>query len=83
LPTITIQIRVENIWPSTDDFRDRTGVTEELDAAEIGKFVGVGGGMGATDYQNDVADMESAKRQISAVLQKHAPRRNCSVCVSE
>jgi hypothetical protein len=79
--SISVEIPVEGDWPSAEDMDARNAVIDELDESGFGEFVGAGGGLGAMDFQYDVADAEQAKRQVAEVMQRHLPGRVYAVRV--
>ncbi|MEL6108958.1 MAG: hypothetical protein AAFU85_23360 [Planctomycetota bacterium] len=67
--------------PNRDELAKRNAITDELDAARFGKFIGAGGGFDQMDFQYDVADPDAAKEQLAEVMAKHLPGTDYKVTI--
>jgi hypothetical protein len=61
----------------------RNAVTDALDAAEIGKCTGAGGGRGEMDFCYQVSDEQAARAAIAAAMQSLMPGAQYRIRVSE
>ncbi len=80
---VCVSISVAGTWPSREELTMRNAVTDALDAAEIGKCTGAGGGRGEMDFSYRVSDEQAAREAIVAAMQSLMPGAQYRIRVSE
>ncbi len=80
---VCVSIPVARNWPSREELMMRNTVTDALDAAEIGKCTGAGGGRGEMDFSYQVSDEQAARAAIAAAMQSLMPGVQFRIRASE
>lgn len=70
---LEITISVASTWPSGEELAARNAVEDALNLADIGEFIGAGGGMGQMDLCYEVADEPAARAVIAVAMKTHMP----------
>lgn len=70
---LSVAIPTASTWPTIDDLSARNAITDDLSAANVGAFIGAGGGGGEMDFQFEVADEQAARDVIGAAIRRHLP----------
>ena len=73
MPRLELTIPVASTWPSHEELTARNAVEDALNLADVGSFVGAGGGMGQMDLCFDVDDEASARAVIAQAMKIHMP----------
>ena len=80
---IFVTIKVAQTWPSSKDLAARNAITDALNAAQIGKCTGAGGGMGEMDFSYQVVDESIARDSIVSTMQSIMPSAEYQISSSD
>ena len=73
MPRLEITIKVASTWPSPEEMEARNAVEDAFMEADLGEFVGSGGGGGQMDLCFDVEDEAAARALIAQAMKMHMP----------